>query len=220
MHLTLHVWRQAGPNTAGRFERYETDAHEHMSFLEMLDVLNGQLIEQGKEPIAFEHDCREGICGSCGMVINARPHGPVQQVTACQLHMRSFRDGFLLARCGRKIAGSSEGFPIADMPSVAELDALEDPLDIFVADGLFYYLHVIQVLPGFRGRGIGDRLLERQIATARGRGATAMGGIALADRVGHWERRGFRGTGEWGSYRQCGRFQRMVLPLGAGPLRP
>jgi succinate dehydrogenase / fumarate reductase iron-sulfur subunit len=69
------------------------DAHEHMSFLEMLDVLNGRLIEQGKEPIAFEHDCREGICGSCGMVINGRPHGPVQQVTACQLHMRSFRDG-------------------------------------------------------------------------------------------------------------------------------
>jgi succinate dehydrogenase iron-sulfur subunit len=93
MHLTLHVWRQAGTNAAGRFERYETDAHEHMSFLEMLDVLNGQLIEQGKEPIAFEHDCREGICGSCGMVINARPHGPVKQVTACQLHMRSFKDG-------------------------------------------------------------------------------------------------------------------------------
>jgi len=94
MRLTLHVWRQAGPGVAGRFERYEvTDAHEHMSFLEMLDVLNGHLIEQGKEPIAFEHDCREGICGSCGMVINGRPHGPVHQVTACQLHMRSFRDG-------------------------------------------------------------------------------------------------------------------------------
>jgi len=94
MRLTLHVWRQAGPSVAGRFERYEVaDAHEHMSFLEMLDVLNGRLIEQGKEPIAFEHDCREGICGSCGMVINGRPHGPVRQVTACQLHMRSFRDG-------------------------------------------------------------------------------------------------------------------------------
>jgi len=94
MRLTLHVWRQAGPAAPGRFERYEMhDADEHMSFLEMLDVLNGRLIEQGKEPIAFEHDCREGICGTCGMVINGRPHGPVKQVTACQLHMRSFRDG-------------------------------------------------------------------------------------------------------------------------------
>jgi succinate dehydrogenase / fumarate reductase iron-sulfur subunit len=94
MRITLHVWRQADGNAPGRFERHEMpDAHEHMSFLEMLDVLNGRLIEQGKEPIAFEHDCREGICGSCGMVINGRPHGPVRQVTACQLHMRSFRDG-------------------------------------------------------------------------------------------------------------------------------
>ncbi len=94
MRLTLHAWRQANAAAPGRFERYEVgDANEHMSFLEMLDVLNGRLIEEGKEPIAFEHDCREGICGSCGMVINGRPHGPVQRVTACQLHMRSFRDG-------------------------------------------------------------------------------------------------------------------------------
>jgi succinate dehydrogenase / fumarate reductase iron-sulfur subunit len=94
MNLILHVWRQAGTAVAGRFERYEVrDVNEHMSFLEMLDVLNGRLIEEGKEPIAFEHDCREGICGSCGMVINGRPHGPVQRVTACQLHMRSFHDG-------------------------------------------------------------------------------------------------------------------------------
>jgi succinate dehydrogenase / fumarate reductase iron-sulfur subunit len=94
MRLTLHVWRQANAAAPGRFERHEVgDANEHMSFLEMLDVLNGRLIEEGKEPIAFEHDCREGICGSCGMVINGRPHGPVQRVTACQLHMRSFKDG-------------------------------------------------------------------------------------------------------------------------------
>jgi succinate dehydrogenase / fumarate reductase iron-sulfur subunit len=94
MRLTLNVWRQASGSPSGRFERYEVpDADEHMSFLEMLDVLNQRLIEQGKDPIAFEHDCREGICGTCGMVINGRPHGPVQRVTACQLHMRSFRDG-------------------------------------------------------------------------------------------------------------------------------
>jgi succinate dehydrogenase / fumarate reductase iron-sulfur subunit len=94
MRIILHVWRQTHAKSVGHFERYEVpDVNEHMSFLEMLDVLNGRLIEQGKEPVAFEHDCREGICGSCGMVINGRPHGPVQRVTACQLHMRSFHDG-------------------------------------------------------------------------------------------------------------------------------
>ena len=94
MKLTLHVWRQSGPNDSGRHERYEADdISEHMSFLEMLDVVNERLTEQGQEPIAFEHDCREGICGSCGMMINGVPHGPKTLTTACQLHMRSFRDG-------------------------------------------------------------------------------------------------------------------------------
>jgi len=94
MKLTLHVWRQSGPNDAGRHERYEAnDVSEHMSFLEMLDVVNERLTEDGKEPIAFEHDCREGICGSCGMMINGVPHGPKTMTTACQLHMRSFSDG-------------------------------------------------------------------------------------------------------------------------------
>ncbi len=94
MNLILHVWRQAGPAVAGRFERYEArDVNEHMSFLEMLDVVNQRLIEDGRDPIAFEHDCREGICGSCGMVINGEPHGPVHPTTVCQLHMRSFHDG-------------------------------------------------------------------------------------------------------------------------------
>jgi succinate dehydrogenase / fumarate reductase iron-sulfur subunit len=94
MNLTLHVWRQAGPGADGRFERYEArDVNEHMSFLEMLDVVNQHLIEDGHDPIAFEHDCREGICGSCGMVINGEPHGPVHPTTVCQLHMRYFHDG-------------------------------------------------------------------------------------------------------------------------------
>jgi succinate dehydrogenase / fumarate reductase iron-sulfur subunit len=94
MKLTLHIWRQAGPTAPGRFETYRLEnVSEHMSFLEMLDVLNEQLIAEGKEPVAFEHDCREGICGSCGMVINGRPHGPRHRTTACQLHMRMFRDG-------------------------------------------------------------------------------------------------------------------------------
>jgi len=94
MDLVLHVWRQAGPQAAGRFERYQArGVNEHMSFLEMLDVVNQGLIEAGQDPIAFEHDCREGICGSCGFVINGSPHGPLEKTTVCQLHMRHFKDG-------------------------------------------------------------------------------------------------------------------------------
>ncbi len=94
MRLTLHVWRQEGPNQSGRFETFQApDVSEHMSFLEMLDVVNDRITLDGGDPIAFEHDCREGICGSCGMVINGRPHGPQELTTACQLHMRLFKDG-------------------------------------------------------------------------------------------------------------------------------
>jgi len=94
MRLTLHVWRQAGPRAPGRFITYEAaDVSPDMSFLEMLDVVNEGLILKGEDPIAFDHDCREGICGACGMVINGRPHGPRERTTTCQLHMRSFRDG-------------------------------------------------------------------------------------------------------------------------------
>jgi succinate dehydrogenase / fumarate reductase iron-sulfur subunit len=94
MRLVLNVWRQAERAARGTFERYEAeDLSTDMSFLEMLDVVNSRLIESGSEPIAFEHDCREGICGSCGMVINGEPHGPVTGVTVCQLHLRSFKDG-------------------------------------------------------------------------------------------------------------------------------
>ncbi len=94
MHLTLHVWRQQSRKDSGRFERYEAkDISEHMSFLEMLDVVNEGLIAQGVDPIAFDHDCREGICGACGLMINGEPHGPQRATTACQLHMRQFSDG-------------------------------------------------------------------------------------------------------------------------------
>jgi len=94
MRLILHVWRQAGPGAAGRFVRYEVQrVSPDISFLEMLDGLNETLAARKEEPIAFDHDCREGICGSCGMVINGRPHGPHRATTACQLHMRAFRDG-------------------------------------------------------------------------------------------------------------------------------
>jgi succinate dehydrogenase / fumarate reductase iron-sulfur subunit len=94
MDLTLHVWRQAGPAASGTFVRYAVrGVTPDMSFLEMLDMLNEDLIRQKQEPVAFDHDCREGICGSCGVVINGRPHGPHNATTACQLHMRLFRDG-------------------------------------------------------------------------------------------------------------------------------
>ena len=94
MKLTLHVWRQKDAKDKGRFVTYEaSDISPDMSFLEMLDVVNERLALKGEEPIAFDHDCREGICGTCGMVINGRAHGPRALTTACQLHMRSFRDG-------------------------------------------------------------------------------------------------------------------------------
>ena len=94
MDLTLHVWRQDAPGRGGRFETYRAkDISEHMSFLEMLDLVNEGLVQEGKEPIAFDHDCREGICGSCGMVINGKAHGPWDLTTVCQLHMRGYHDG-------------------------------------------------------------------------------------------------------------------------------
>lgn len=94
MNLTLKVWRQSGPKDSGRLAEYKvSDISPDMSFLEMLDVLNEQLVNTGDEPVAFDHDCREGICGMCSLYINGRAHGPQRAVTTCQLHMRSFKDG-------------------------------------------------------------------------------------------------------------------------------
>lgn len=94
MRLTLHVWRQNGPSAAGKLETHALDGVEaDMSFLEMLDVLNERLAMEGKEPIEFAHDCREGICGSCALMINGAAHGPWKGATTCQLHMRAFKDG-------------------------------------------------------------------------------------------------------------------------------
>jgi len=94
LSLTLKVWRQAGPQSRGEFREYKLHGiSPDMSFLEMLDILNEQLIEEGSEPVAFDHDCREGICGSCGMMINGQAHGPDNETTTCQLHMRRFEDG-------------------------------------------------------------------------------------------------------------------------------
>ncbi len=94
MDLTLKIWRQKDANDKGGIVEYKvTEISEHMSFLEMMDVLNEQLINTGDEPVAFDHDCREGICGMCSMYINGEAHGPDRGVTTCQLHMRSFKDG-------------------------------------------------------------------------------------------------------------------------------
>ena len=94
MNLTLKIWRQKGSQDKGGMVEYKvSDISEHMSFLEMMDVLNEGLIAKGEEPVAFDHDCREGICGTCSLQINGEPHGPDKAITACQLHMRSFKDG-------------------------------------------------------------------------------------------------------------------------------
>jgi len=97
MNLTLHIWRQKNSDTPGKMEIYQaTNVDEHMSFLEMLDVVNEELIGKGEEPVAFDHDCREGICGMCSLVIDGRPHGPEAGTTTCQLHMRKFKDGDII----------------------------------------------------------------------------------------------------------------------------
>ena len=94
LKLTLHVWRQSGANDAGAFERHEVKAiTEHMSFLEMLDILNENLVKEGEEPVEFDNDCREGICGMCSLVIDGRAHGPWRGAATCQVHMREYKDG-------------------------------------------------------------------------------------------------------------------------------
>lgn len=109
MNLTLQVWRQASGSQEGRFENYEVkDISSEMSFLEMFDVLNERLIREGKDPIAFDHDCREGICGACSMHINGRPHGPWHATTTCQLHMRAYKDGDTIV----VEPWRSKGFPV------------------------------------------------------------------------------------------------------------
>ena len=129
MKITLKVWRQKDANAKGQFVTYEApDVTEHMSFLEMLDVVNEGLIRKGEDPIAFDHDCREGICGTCGLVINGRPHGPRDRTTTCQLHMRSFQDGDVL---------TIEPWRAAAFPVVKDLVVDRTALDRVIAAGGF-----------------------------------------------------------------------------------
>jgi succinate dehydrogenase / fumarate reductase, iron-sulfur subunit len=129
MDLTLHVWRQQDKDADGRFVTYEARGiSPDMSFLEMLDVVNEGLIARGEEPIAFDHDCREGICGTCGMVINGVPHGPRRATTACQLHMRSFRHGDAI---------TIEPWRATAFPVIKDLVIDRTPFDAIVAAGGF-----------------------------------------------------------------------------------
>jgi succinate dehydrogenase / fumarate reductase iron-sulfur subunit len=127
--LTLELWRQKDAAATGAFVTYQVnDVSPDMSFLEMLDVLNEDLIAQGGEPVAFDHDCREGICGTCGVVINGRPHGPRDRTTACQLHMRSFKDGDRL---------TIEPWRARAFPVVKDLVVDRGALDRIIAAGGF-----------------------------------------------------------------------------------
>ena len=127
MKLQLKIWRQAGPEDSGQFEMHDLDGvSEDCSFLEMLDLLNEQLLENGKEPVSFDHDCREGICGTCSLTINGLPHGPEDSTTTCQLHMRKFRDGETI---------TIEPFRAKAFPVVRDLVVDRSPFDKIIQAG-------------------------------------------------------------------------------------
>src|SRR5215831_11855598 len=133
MNLTLHVWRQKSAGSPGKMVRYQAKGiNPHMSFLEMLDVVNEDLIAKGEEPIAFDHDCREGICGMCGFMINGVAHGPERGTTVCQLHMRHFKDGDELWLEPWR----SRGFPV-----VRDLAVDRSAFDRIIAAGGFISAH-------------------------------------------------------------------------------
>nr|WP_319399971.1 succinate dehydrogenase/fumarate reductase iron-sulfur subunit [uncultured Carboxylicivirga sp.] len=127
INLTLKVWRQNGPQDKGRFETYKLEkVSTESSFLEMMDILNEQLVNEGKEPVAFDHDCREGICGMCSLYINGRPHGPDDDVTTCQLHMRKFKDGETI---------TIEPWRSAGFPVIKDLMVNRNAFDQIIAAG-------------------------------------------------------------------------------------
>ena len=140
MKITLKVWRQKNNNTKGSFETHQlSDVSAHMSFLEMFDVLNEQLVQNKKTPVAFDHDCREGICGSCSMVINGQPHGPMKNTTACQLHMRMFNDGDTI---------TVEPFRAAAYPVIRDLVVDRSSLDKIIQAGGYVSVNTGQAQDG------------------------------------------------------------------------
>ena len=139
MNLTLKIWRQKNNKTNGHFANYKVEADEHMSFLEMLDVLNQQLIEKKEDPVAFEHDCREGICGACSMVINGRPHGKQAGTTACQLHMRAFKDGETI---------TIEPFRAKAFPVIKDLAVDRSAFDSIIQAGGYISVNTGQAIDG------------------------------------------------------------------------
>ena len=139
MQLTLKVWRQKGPKDKGKLVTYNVTANEHMSFLEMLDVLNEELISKKEEPIVFDHDCREGICGSCSLVIDGRPHGPQQGTTACQLHMRHYKDGDTIV---------IEPYRAAAFPVLKDLSVDRTSFDRIIQSGGFISVNTGQAVDG------------------------------------------------------------------------
>jgi succinate dehydrogenase / fumarate reductase iron-sulfur subunit len=137
MKLNLKVWRQKNEVSKGKLESYPVEANEHMSFLEMLDVLNQQLLDKKQDPIAFDHDCREGICGACSMVINGRPHGPQSGTTTCQLHMRYFKDGDTI---------TVEPFQAKSFPIVKDLVVDRSAFDRIIQAGGFISVNTGQAV--------------------------------------------------------------------------
>lgn len=129
MDLKLKIWRQAGPDEKGQFVTYPiSDISPDSSFLEMMDILNEQLVEKGEEPVAFDHDCREGICGMCSMYINGRPHGPDSAITTCQLHMRKFKDSDTI---------TIEPWRAKPFPVIKDLIVDRSALDLIIQAGGF-----------------------------------------------------------------------------------
>ncbi|HFK5566896.1 TPA: succinate dehydrogenase/fumarate reductase iron-sulfur subunit [Elizabethkingia anophelis] len=157
MQLYLKIWRQKDRNAEGKLEAYKLDQlNPHMSFLEMLDTLNEKLILEGKEPVEFDHDCREGICGQCGMMINGIAHGPLKNTTTCQLHLRSFEDGDTIV---------IEPFRAAAFPVKKDLKVDRSALDRIIASGGFVSVNTGQA-PDAKTIAITHQLAEEAFDAA------------------------------------------------------
>ena len=167
--ITLRVWRQAGPKEPGRFVDYQSkDLNPDMSFLEMLDVVNDELTTKGEEPIAFDSDCREGICGTCGLMIDGRAHGPLPGTTTCQLHMRRFKDGDTIVVEPFR----ARAFPLIKdlMVDRTALDRMSRALDEFIIRGIKTTIPLHKIImkdPNFRRGRYSTAFIERLMASTQ-----------------------------------------------------